>query len=326
MRSVTTAIVFGDLHYASEPPESRKHTYRAELDSFLSQVARDAATFGASFVACAGDHFHRKGKTPHGDVIALARAYRKIGRSAPLVGIPGNHDMVGHNVETSEESQPFGVLASAGVIGYAHCTPVVYDRSVAVIGVAYSPDSSPATIARQVRARVDATSASFHSALVLLHHDIIGRDQARVVLAAVAKETGVPTVVCNGHIHDAPWHAHFGLNSYVGLGSVARTSTTERANVPSYFSITFEEGERASVAAIPFEGILSVADAFDDDALAAPPAENTDLDTFVELVGGDGDESAFDPAADVRAIAAELKAPDDAVEATIELIRGATHA
>jgi len=313
-------LAFGDLHYATEPPESRTPTYRNELDAMLDEVAEFSKRFAVNAIVQAGDHFHRKGRTSHADVMALIGKYQAIQRVAPLLSIAGNHDMVGHNHASVYESQPLGVVIKSKAVSLVDADIAIVrsaDLRVGVFGLNYTPGPSPASIAATVAKIVDARAMD--AAVVVLHHDIIGRLNMQGYLLAIRKVTGVPTLVLNGHIHEPTEIVTSGDSTIINLGSIARTSIAEKNNQPSAVLATFTKGKAPKVTIIPFSGALPIAEAFDQTAINAPPA-STDLDTFVELVGGEGDDTRMDARTELRGLARELQVPDDHLNEAVRLI------
>lgn len=313
-------LAFGDLHYATEPPESRTPTYRNELDAMLDEVADLSKRFAVNAVVQAGDHFHRKGKTSHGDVMSLIGKYQAISRVAPLLSIAGNHDMVGHNHASVYESQPLGVVLKSRACALVDADIAMVrstDLRVGVFGINYTPNPTPSSIAATVAKIID--SRTMDAAVVVLHHDILGIDQHRVYLSAIRKATGVPTLVLNGHIHEPTESIAVGDSASVILGSIARTSIAERKNQPSAILATFTQGKSPKITVLPFAGALSIADAFDETAINAPPT-STDLDTFVELVGSEGDDTRMDARVELRGLAKELQVPDNHLAEAMRLI------
>lgn len=313
-------LAFGDLHYATEPPEARTPTYRNELDAMLDEVVEFSKRFAVNAIVQAGDHFHRKGRTSHADVMALIGKYQAIQRVAPLLSIAGNHDMVGHNHASVYESQPLGVVLKSGAcslvdgdIAYVRAS----DLRVGVFGINYTPSPTPASIAATIAKITDARTMD--AACVVLHHDIIGADRRRMYLAAIRKVTGVPTLVLNGHIHEPTDSIASGDSAIINLGSIARTSIAERNNQPSAILATFAKDKPVRVTIMPFSGGLTIADAFDQTAINAPPT-STDLDTFVELVGSEGADTRLDARAELRGLAKELQIPDDHLNEAVRLI------
>lgn len=323
--TTTSVLVFGDLHYSHEPPASRRDSYRAEIDSMLGEVLSIAKKLGTDAVLSVGDHFHRKGRTSHAEVRALLDLYRKINELCGLYAIPGNHDMVGHNLATAKDSQPLGVLERARVLHLLSDAPAKISKAVAAVGVPYFPNPTPASVADYAASQL-ATISRPEACVVLMHHDVIGRDSARTYTAAVRKATGCPTALCNGHIHEQAWHEPVGDDSvYVATGSLARTSVSERAVRPSVISVVFRDSERPRVRDIPLSSALPVEEAFDRESLAAKPEENGDLDKFVELVGGDAVEERIDVRTEARLLGQELAIPAPGIEEAISILNGSYH-
>lgn len=313
-------LAFGDLHYATEPPEARTPTYRNELDAMLDEVVEQSRRFAVNAVVQAGDHFHRKGRTSHGDVMSLIGKYQAISRVAPLLSVAGNHDMIGHNHASVYESQPLGVVLKSKAAALVDSDIAVVrsaDLTVAVFGINYTPSPSPQSIAAIVAKIIDGRAMD--AACVVLHHDILGMDQHRVYLAAIRKATGVPTLVLNGHIHEPTEIVTAGDSASINLGSIARTSIAERNNQPSSVLATFAKGKAPRLTVLPFASAHSIADAFDQTAINAPTT-SIDLDTFVELVGSEGDDTRMDARAELRGIAKELQIPDDHLNEAVRLI------
>lgn len=322
-----SALVFGDLHYSFEPPASRKDSYRSELDGMLDQISGIAKKLSPDAVCSVGDHFHRKGRTSHAEVVSLMSLYRKINDVAPFFSIPGNHDMVGHNVTTATESQPLGVLSGSGVVRLVHDNSFHVKFSggsktdIIVCGVPYTPDPSPAKIAAHVRSSLSGQTAK--AVVVLLHHDIMGKDQGRLCGKAIREAVGVPVAIFNGHIHEVGWDINVGKDSvFVATGSIARTSIAEKDNRPSAVFVAFPSNGFPKVTYIPLV-CLPVTEAFD--APDSSTGGNDDLDKFVELVGGDGEEPSTDVRQEVRLLGRELQVPDAGIEEAARLLEESYH-
>lgn len=314
-----SVLAFGDLHYSSEPPSSRTPTYQAELDAMLDEVLALARRYSVSAVIQAGDHFHRKGRTSHADVSRLMSKYRPIAESFPFLSVAGNHDMIGHNRLSVHESQPLGVVAKSRfvkLIGDEVFRMGSGRMVVNAVGLDYSPNPSPTDIARSINKRVPGVC---EGVVVVLHHDIIGPQDRKAYLFEIARVVDVPVLVLNGHIHEPCDAITVGHGTIVNLGSIARTSIAERNNHPSAVLATFSKGKAPRVTVIPLSSALAIEDAFDMTVVNTPTA-NTDLDTFVELVGGDGEDARFDVRKELHGLASELQIPDDHLAEAVRLV------
>lgn len=323
--TTTSVLVFGDLHYSHEPPASRRDSYQAEIDLMLGEILSIAKKIGSDAVLSVGDHFHRKGRTSHAEVRSLLFRYRLLNDLCGLYAIPGNHDMVGHNLATAKESQPLGVLERAGVLHLLSDAPAKISKAVAAVGVPYFPNPTPASVADYAASQL-ATISRPEACVVLMHHDVMGRASAEAYARAVRKATGCPTALCNGHIHEQAWSMPVGEDTvYVATGSLARTSVAEREVRPCVASITFRDRARPRVTEIPLASALPVSEAFDPESLAARPEENGDLDKFVELIGGESSEEKIDVRSEARLLGAELSIPAPGVDEAISILDGSYH-
>ena len=114
-KQAITGIVFGDVHWTDTPPMSRSANYLADLSSILEQIGAIARTMKVDFVACTGDWFHSKGNTSNRAVCRLIECLQ-TNFDRPILTIPGNHDMIGDNVDSIKDGQPFHLLELAGVV------------------------------------------------------------------------------------------------------------------------------------------------------------------------------------------------------------------
>lgn len=311
-------LAFGDLHYSFDPPASRKPSYRNELDAMLREVRDTARMLKSSAIVSAGDHFHRKGRTSHAEVRSLMELYRHLGSiGVEFLSIPGNHDMVGHNVKSATETQPLGVLQQGGVVTLVNENPVELGEGVLVVGVPYEFNASPATVAAYLHRFSEIRAAT--TVVVVTHAEILSPAQADPYVDAIRKVADTRVVVVNGHIHEGFWEHRRKDSVFIATGSIARTSISEKDRAPCAVSITIK-GSKIEVVDIPLRSALPIEEAFDFDAVSKETSE--DLDRFVELVGSEADGSRVDVREEARALGAELSVPESGISEAVRLLDG----
>lgn len=312
-------LAFGDLHYSFDPPASRKPSYRNELDAMLREIRDTAKMLKSSAIVSVGDHFHRKGRTSHAEVRSLMELYRHLGSiGVEFLSIPGNHDMIGHNVKSATETQPLGVLQQGGVVTLVSEIPVDLGEGVIVVGIPYEFNATPVTTAAYLHRFRDSFQNS-KTVVVVTHAEILSPAQADPYIDAIRKVADTRVVVVNGHIHEGFWEHRRKDSVFIATGSIARTSISEKDRAPCAVSITIK-GSKIEVVDIPLRSALPIEEAFDFDAVAKETSE--DLDRFVELVGSEADGSRIDVREEARALGVELSVPESGISEAVRLLDG----
>ena len=312
-------LAFGDLHYSFDPPASRKPTYRSELDAMLREIRGTAKMLKSSAIVSAGDHFHRKGRTSHAEVRSLMELYRHLGSiGVEFLSIPGNHDMIGHNVKSATETQPLGVLQQGGVVTLVSEIPVDLGEGVIVVGIPYEFNATPVTTAAYLHRFRDSFQNS-KTVVVVTHAEILSPAQADPYIDAIRNVADTRVVILNGHIHEGFWEHRRKDSVFIATGSIARTSIAEKDRTPCVVSVTIK-GPKIEVVDIPLRSALPIVDAFDFES--AGPATNEDLDRFVELVGSEGEEDRLDVRTEVRGLGSELSVPEPGIAEAVRLLDG----
>lgn len=104
-------LIIGDQHLADRPPSSRKDTYRQDILDKLIWIIEYANSMKVDLILNLGDVFHikRSDRNSHFLVQEVARIFGAS--EAPVLIVPGNHDLAaGYRLE-SIASQPLGTLA-----------------------------------------------------------------------------------------------------------------------------------------------------------------------------------------------------------------------
>lgn len=109
-------VLVGDVHISDRPPSSCTADYGTDILDLLGQVLSLAHQHNAAGVVIAGDLFHCKApsRTSHRTIMLLITLFARF---RPVYVVPGNHDLQYDRQETLAETQPLGVLATAGSVG-----------------------------------------------------------------------------------------------------------------------------------------------------------------------------------------------------------------
>lgn len=231
------ALGFGDPHLNLPSPGTRDPmTYRAETESLFEQIFQYADLAKAHAVFCPGDWFHLKASTSYETVRWVMDLLKPIvDKYGPILTIPGNHDMVGANVNEASTRQPISILEAAGLLHRVDLSPYTVKRDgtvFTVLGLPY-PRSSGGGFATP------------GPSLCLMHADVMSDVDANRLL--------VPTyatpdyVIVNGHIHTPDYGiVRSELNDavklasrlFVPLGTLSRVSRAEANWVPRCVVVT----------------------------------------------------------------------------------------
>lgn len=322
---VLRGVAFGDPHVTVNPPGWRTpETWGAEFESLMAQVLTLATQVRADFVACPGDWFHSKASSSHADVLRVIRATAPIvDKFGPILTIPGNHDMVGHNVADASKRQPIAVLEAAGVIQRVDLAPKVFRKGTetfAVGGAPYSP-GPPTRLG-------SGLPRSISGAVVLLHHDFyVGGQEpsaSRLLLSDDwfrKAEEHQAFVLVNGHIHDdVGVMEHPKLpRVFVNVGALARISTAEADLVPQALALTLRRG-RAYAKLVSLE--VEPADrAYLPEAAGVKGGDpSLELEEFLRYLGDEDESDGRSLETLLRSYAAERGDPGGALEAAAEVL------
>ncbi len=336
LSGVVSGMLVGDMHYTHTPPSSRTAGYADEIGLALDAACRRASRESCSFGAILGDLTHRKGRTTHAEVIALAKILR---RGLDTVGlrewetVPGNHDMIGHDINGAGLAQPIGVLEQAGLIHRADLEPRVVvsgDAAVAVCAVPFSV--RPPTLddfARFVEPVYDGFKGRLTGWLFLLHHDLQANSAAlsSVVraLGELSEKTGAPAVAANGHLHADNAAAKLADGrkqaAFVNVGSLVRTSIADRDYQTRAVVVRFD-ASTPGIAGVSFQSMPLPAVSPDTFVADAPPDPDSEVKDLAEFLGALDAASPVtsDPLAGIDEIAARLSIRPEAVVAARALV------
>lgn len=227
-------LVFGDPHFALPAPSTRDPvTWQEEVEGLMRQVFDHAKTFEVDAIACPGDWFHLKASTSHECVRWVVDMLKPIvERFGPIITVPGNHDMVGNNVNDSAFRQPIAVLEAAGMIHRADLSRCEYEKHGQKFHI--DGDAYPAVTVEQT----PLTAPTLH----LLHLEAMNESAVPSNLTNTMGRTNKPHTPCvmlNGHIHNpgpreghAPEKDWRGGRRFVNIGVLNRVAINEAEWVP----------------------------------------------------------------------------------------------
>lgn len=107
-------LYFTDPHISLSNPVNRKDNFAETVSNKFKETAILAKEHNVDSIICGGDIFHFKGmRTNHAEVTEAMQLFSYF-HKPPLV-VPGNHDVLGGNINTVRECA-IGTLAKAGCI------------------------------------------------------------------------------------------------------------------------------------------------------------------------------------------------------------------
>ena len=142
MSSEIVAVVCSDFHLSDKPPRARAQ----ESDWFeaqgrvFDQIRQAAKVNGTRRVLFAGDLFDKPKVSPRLEEFAIRQL-----RSLNWIAIPGQHDLVGHNLDLISQSS-FGVVLAARAVRMAESgDPIDLNNGITVYGFPWGvePDVHP---------------------------------------------------------------------------------------------------------------------------------------------------------------------------------------
>ena len=140
-RTIITGIT--DSHWSGNRPASRLDAdWVGTQSKKIDHVFRLSVEHEATAIVHAGDVFHQ----PKGALISRSVDQWLMGKlreaPCPIFAIPGNHDMLGHRVD-SLKSHPYGCLEKSGIITsvvWPNYTLVGQDPIILITGKEFHPD------------------------------------------------------------------------------------------------------------------------------------------------------------------------------------------
>jgi len=264
---VPRLVFFNDPHFSRHPPECRAESYPHEILDKFHQVAEIAAKLGAVAIGCSGDWFHRKGKVTFregNDILTVLRSWQD--RGLQPIGILGNHDIAGHDLE-SLDGRAVGALVHSKVLQLLDHEPYCAsdDGAVYVTGTSFfhgcdANDEArirmygaevPWEIGGGPRHGIDSAGQPNPVHIHVAHGTLVKRsffeDYTRMdqLVKLLAKHDRLPDVIVCGHLHYSEGITMFdrpggGKVAICRIGSLGRVASDDLDRQPQALVIAIK--------------------------------------------------------------------------------------
>src|SRR3990167_5941283 len=127
-------LTIGDIHYSDVAPISRNEDYYKHILKKLLECILIAKKLEVDYICPTGDFFHRKSAASFHEAIMLMSVIKRS--KIPFVGIGGNHDYTGYNLNTIN-NRALGCLVESGLIRLLDFNPIE-SGGILLMGNSYS--------------------------------------------------------------------------------------------------------------------------------------------------------------------------------------------
>lgn len=273
-------LCVGDIHFSKVPPISRDENYPRDILRKFSECISLAKKLRCDYIVDTGDFFHRKSSATFEEAKILMRLFRKS--PIPVVGVGGNHDYTGYNMNTMKY-RPIGNLIESRHLRLLDLEPIE-KNGVVLMGSSYTNnyDISRSAYIKPEGYEDRYTIAITHGSLVLKDNGTFWGHYTN--MNDLRKmESPIHNIIFNGHMHH--YQKTYEFNdmdcTVFSIGSLARNVLKEdiAKRKPKVLFMKIKEGEFSSE-----EIILKSARKSDDVFKIREYVTEEDTDSIKEFV------------------------------------------
>lgn len=256
-----------DTHYRDDKPKGRTDDImKAQFDE-LGEVLEICRDEDVDAVLHGGDFFNTK-KPSHRLVVHILDWCKLLAR--PVIGVIGNHDITGYNLESVENSG-LGVLFESGAV--ERLDAAEWEKDKIVIKAVHS------SLKFETDYMFDSKYDDYVKIIISHNYVIPADDMPWGFIHPKDIKTNANLVLC-GHYH-TPFDYSDGKTRWINPGSISRWKLTERDHIPQVLLITVEKGE-AKVVYQPLKTAKPGNEIFDLDTVEAQKQQERNIAQFAQ--------------------------------------------
>jgi exonuclease SbcD len=328
----------GDLHYRGSNPRARMDNFQAALDAKLWEVLDIADRRNVNATVIAGDIFDTP--TPSYSVFAaLARVLRASG--GPILTVPGNHDIFGHNLTTLDRTA-YGAMSKDWM-------DIIWDlcgehmecpkERMLIRGSGYDADTDVKidgyTVPQNVR---EYALPQDFDVFVLVAHGMAltsapGFELRHTLLSAIATHPDAPDILIVGHEHigfGAKWYPRGDGTEMLAInpGALCRLSANP-AEIERQVQVCLldihgrDPGTgllKVDVEMIPLKSAKPGHEVLSREHLVAAAEREERINKFLDLLASEGEVKFLETRQIVEELAKKEGLPADIVEEALRRI------
>ncbi len=200
-KDIFSMLSFNDPHFTLVAPISRTSSYPKDIIKKILEVIKLAKKLGVKYVGCSGDWMHRKGaaSSKEGYILLWLLQYAKS-LGIEIIGILGNHDIPGYNLD-ARINRPIGMIAKSGLLRLLDFNPIIKD-DIKIVGTSFhhNYDVSRQAYFKSEKDMKKFTIAFTHGSLVLKNKGTFWGPYTN--LNHLKEHDGtLHDVIINGHLH-----------------------------------------------------------------------------------------------------------------------------
>lgn len=297
-----------DTHYRDDTPKGRiDDIMKAQFDE-LGEVLQIVHDEEVDAVLHGGDFFNTK-RPSHRLVVHILDWCKML--SKPIIGVIGNHDITGYNLDSVSNSG-LGVLFESGAVDRLDAAEWSAKDKIVIKAVHSS-------LAFEKDYMFESKYDDFIK-IVISHNYVIPADNMPWgFIHPKDIKTNADLVLC-GHYH-TPFDYTNGKTRWINPGSISRWKMTERDHVPQVLLITVEEG-KIKVVHRPLKSSKPGEEVFDLDAIEVQKQQERNIEQFARSL----EETSFqdiDIEQVVRTVGKEQNVGEPILDVILKKIREA---
>lgn len=263
-------LFYTDTHYRDTQPKSRIDDVLASQFAELGDIMNISVEHQVDALLHGGDFFDTK-KPSHQLVIHLLNWVKTLNK--PILGIIGNHDVTGYNLDSVKNSG-LGVLFESGAVD--KIDNYEWQNTKVVVKAVHS------TVNFETEYMFEEKYKDYFK-IVLSHNYVIPADDMPWgFIHPKDIKTNADLVLC-GHYH-VPYDYTNGKTRWINPGAISRWKVSERNHMPQVLLITVNDDGTHAVEFIPLPSAKKADEIFDLEFLKAEQKREQNIQTFVNSI------------------------------------------
>lgn len=254
-----------DTHYRDDKPKGRTDDIMQSQFEELGEILQICHKEDVNVVLHGGDFFNTK-KPSHQLVAHILSWIKSL--NTPVIGVIGNHDVTGYNLDSVNNSG-LGVLFESGAV--ERLDNLVFEKDKVVIKAVHSSLNFD-------KDYMFGTEFDGYTKIIISHNYVIPADSMPWgFIHPKDIKTNADLVLC-GHYHVPYDYTGDGVR-WINPGAVSRWKITERDHTPQVLLITVDAG-KLTVSYVKLKSAKSGSEIFDIETVAIQKQQERNIEAF----------------------------------------------